>query len=387
MSELVDITMPVGQQEGTQSVIAKWLRKIGEPVKAHEPIIEISTDKVVMEVAAPEAGVLAEILQAENQSVQPGMVLGRIKKGAGQVVEVAGKVSTPQKSSAAQTDTNLSADDLSPAVRRLLRENKLSATAVPGTGRGGRITVEDVERFIASQVSKAGQRGKMLAHDHMRRAIAQHMVDSLKIAPHVTTVFEANLSKIIAHKKRLAPTLEAKGVKLSLTAYFVKAAATALQAYPQVNSRWHDDALELIEDANIGVATALEDKGLIVPVVRKAQKLSLEEVAEKLSAMVVRARDGKLETADVQDGTFTISNHGVSGSLFAAPIIINQPQSAILGIGKLENRVRAIEKGAEFEFKVEPTVYVTLTIDHRSLDGFVANSFLSKFVAELENWG
>ncbi|MBX7145293.1 MAG: 2-oxo acid dehydrogenase subunit E2 [Oligoflexia bacterium] len=386
MSDFIDVLMPTGQQEGTQSVVARWLKKVGEQVKAHEPLIEISTDKVVMEVSSPESGVLMEILQGENQSVQPGMLLGRIKRGDATDVSMpaALKANAPNSSSqqAASVD---SSQELSPAVKRLLQQHGLSASAVKGSGRGGRITVEDVERTVASGV-KPQLSGRRVPHDHMRRAIAQHMLDSVTTAPHVTTVFEANLSKVLAHKEKHALVLEKRGIKLSLTAYFVKAAAEALSAFPQVNSRWHDDAVEILDEVNVGIATALDDKGLIVPVVKGAQKLSLDEIAEKLQALVQKARVGKLDTADVQDGTFTISNHGVSGSLFAAPIIINQPQAAILGIGKLERRVRAVQAKNGYEFKVEPMMYVTLTIDHRSLDGFVANSFLAKFVSVLESW-
>ena len=217
----------------------------------------------------------------------------------------------------------------------------------------------------------------------MRKSIAQHMVQSAQTAPHVTSVFEVDLSAVIAHRDTHRAEFQAKGVNLPYTAYFVRASVEALRAVPEVNSRWHDDALEIFEDQNIGVATALEAGGLIVPVVHQAQKLDLFHTAQRLLDLTTRARSGKLDPKDVQGGTFTISNHGVSGSLLAAPIVINQPQSAILGIGRLERRVVVTESG---QFEARPKLYVTLTIDHRVLDGFLANAFLARFVEVLQAW-
>jgi 2-oxoglutarate dehydrogenase E2 component (dihydrolipoamide succinyltransferase) len=210
----------------------------------------------------------------------------------------------------------------------------------------------------------------------MRKRIAEHMVQSMATAPHVTAVFEADLSAVLRHR-------EAHGKAYTLTAYFVRASVTALQAVPEVNSRWRDDGLELFEDCNIGIGTALPEGGLIVPVVPKAQTLALADTARVLADLTERARAGKLVPSEVQGGTFTISNHGVSGSLLAAPIVINQPQSAILGIGKLEQRVKVASDGG---FTARPMVYVTLTIDHRALDGFQANAFLARWVEAIEQW-
>ena len=210
----------------------------------------------------------------------------------------------------------------------------------------------------------------------MRRSIAERMVKSVATAPHVTAVFEADLSAVIRHR-------EAHQKAFTYTAYFVRASVAALQAVPEVNSRWQDQGLELYDDCNIGIGTALPGGGLIVPVLRQAQDLDLAETARQLEDLTTRARAGTLEPRDVQGGTFTISNHGVSGSLLAAPIVINQPQSAILGIGKLEQRVRVAVGGG---FEARPMLYVTLTIDHRALDGFQANAFLSRWVEVVEQW-
>jgi 2-oxoglutarate dehydrogenase E2 component (dihydrolipoamide succinyltransferase) len=269
-------------------------------------------------------------------------------------------------------------------VRKLLKEHSLDASAIAGTGRDGRITHEDVMKHLEKKASPgAGAAGgRRVPHTQMRRSIAQHMVQSVATAPHVTTVFEADMSAVIADRDAKKADFEARGAKLTFTAYFVRAAVVALKAVPEANSRWHDDALEIFDDINIGVATALGSGGLIVPVILKAQELDLFGIAEKLQDLTDRARGEKLDARDVQNGTFTISNHGVSGSLVATPIIINQPQSAILGIGKLERRVVPASATGD-EVTVRPMCYVSLTIDHRVLDGFQANKFLTEYIAAL----
>jgi 2-oxoglutarate dehydrogenase E2 component (dihydrolipoamide succinyltransferase) len=210
------------------------------------------------------------------------------------------------------------------------------------------------------------------------------MVNSMSVAPHVTSIFDADLSAIAAHRGANKADFKSRGANLTYTAYFVAAAVEALKAVPEANSRWHDDHLEIFEDINIGVATALPKGGLIVPVIRKAQDMDLFAIAERLGDLTERARTAALDPKDVQAGTFTISNHGVSGSLVAAPIVINQPQVAILGVGKLERRVIVEDVNGKEEMVVKPMCYVTLTIDHRVLDGFQANQFLARFVEALE---
>jgi 2-oxoglutarate dehydrogenase E2 component (dihydrolipoamide succinyltransferase) len=376
---MTDIVLPTDQTEGTSNVVGKWFKAVGDPVSRNEPLLEIVTDKVTVEIAAPVAGVLAEILKPEGEAVEPGDVVGRI----GETVtpgEAKAPISAPAPSppapAAPPSDTTGDAE-LSPAVRRLLREHGLDAGQVKGTGRGGRITVQDVESFLGSTSRPAAQpSSRLVPHSAMRRSIADHMVKSVATAPHVTSVFEADLSAVIRHR-------EAHQKAFTFTAYFVRASVAALQAVPEVNSRWQDQGLELYDDCNIGIGTALPGGGLIVPVLREAQALDLPETARRLEDLTTRARAGTLEPRDVQGGTFTISNHGVSGSLLAAPIVINQPQSAILGIGKLEQRVRVAAGGG---FEARPMLYVTLTIDHRALDGFQANAFLSRWVEVIEQW-
>ena len=223
-----------------------------------------------------------------------------------------------------------------------------------------------------------------MPHTAVRKRIADHMVLSLlHTAPHVTTVFEANLSDVLQHRQRNKDDFARRGAPLTLTAYFLQAAVAGIRSVPEANSRWTDTALEIYDSMHIGVATAL-DTGLVVPVLRDVQSRDLFETARGLEELVSRTREGRLSTADVRGGTFTISNHGVSGSLVATPIVINQPQSAILGVGKLEKRAVVVTAAnGEERITIEPRCYVTLTIDHRVMDGHRANRFLQSFVEHL----
>lgn len=389
---LIDVVLPTDQAEGTETVMGTWFKQVGDSVMENEPLLEVSTDKVTVEIAAPAAGVLQEILKQEGEEIEPGMVLGRI--AAGTAAARSTPTSAPVPSAAPAVSTAVSREsasvtELSVAVRRMIEQHGLDAAAIQGTGRGGRITAQDVEQHIAAgdappTPASGGIPSHRVPHSAMRKRIAQHMVESTRVAPHVTSVFEADLSAVLRHKEIEA----AAGRKVTLSAYFVRAAVEGIAAVPEVNSRWHDDALQIWEDVNIGVATALEESGgLIVPVIRRAQTLSLDDTARILADLTTRARAGKLETKDVQSGTFTISNHGVSGSLFAAPIIINQPQSAILGVGKLVKRMMVEEAGGKETTAIRPMLSVSLTIDHRVLDGHQANRFLTRFVEVLESWG
>ena len=399
MTKKVDIILPEASQEGTESVIASWLKKIGDNVGLHEPILEISTDKVNVEVPSPASGVLIEILKHENEQINPGDVLGQIQlvgevpqQESPQSIDSTTEVPLDSKPAQPVFDDAVQETKLSPSVRRLVKQYELDVNQIHGTGRGGRISYTDVENYLKSfpvdqprETSIEQQTNKRIPHTPMRLSIARHMVESmLKTAPHVTAIFDADMSAVISHRENHKGEFQRDGVKLTYTAYFVKAVVNALHAVPEVNSRWHDNGLELIADCNIGVATAVEG-GLIVPVLHQAQNLDLLGIGKILQDLTNRARNNKLEQHEVQNDTLTITNHGVSGSLIATPII-NQPQSAILGIGKLEKRVVVSEVNGTDSIQIKPMIYVTLTIDHRSLDGFQANTFLSKFVEVLENW-
>jgi len=282
-------------------------------------------------------------------------------------------------------------------VRRLLSEQGLAAQDVPGSGEGGRITAQDVLRAAEGRRSQApapaGEShaeapaaARRVTHSAMRKRIAAHMLHSLNTAPHVTSVFEADMSAVLAHRQRHLAPFEARGVALTLSAYFIAAAVDAIRAVPEANSRWGQEALEIYDTINMGVAAALGGGGLIVPVLRGVEARDLFDIARGLNDLVKRARAQELTPADLRGGTFTVSNHGTSGSLLAAPIVINQGQAAILGIGKLEKRATVIEEAGAERVAVRPKCYVTLTIDHRALDAFQANAFLSRIVATLEQW-
>ena len=392
---MVDVTLPAEQSEGTEIVISLWFKAIGDRVAENEPLLEVSTDKVNVEIAAPASGTLAEILKKDGDKVEPGELVGRIALGDASASSSSAAKAAAERDSSPQADgvsrtpavgapvVADAAADLSPAVRRLLKENNLDPSVIVGTGRGGRITHHDVMNVGAKRAPSAIP-SRTVPHSQMRRSIAQHMVQSMSVAPHVTSVFDADLSAVVAHRDANKADFESRGAKLTYTAYFVAAAAEALKAVPEANSRWHDDRLEIFEDINIGVATALPNGGLIVPVIVKTQDLDLFTISQRLGNLTARARSGSLDPKDVQNGTFTISNHGVSGSLVAAPIVINQPQSAILGVGKLERRVVVEDVNGKEEMVIRPMCYVTLTIDHRVLDGFQANQFLTTFVEALE---
>ena len=412
MSAPIEIRAPAEQTEGTRSQLLRWLKRVGERVEENEPLIELETDKVTVEVAAPGSGVLAEVLKHEQDEIAPGELLGRIEAAAAQGTEArraapapapaAVAAPAPVAAGAAQRPRPADTAQASPAVRRLLAEHGLSAESVPGSGPGGRITVEDVLRASVSAHAAvpeapveapveappaATARSHLVPHTAVRRRIAQHMTASLlHVAPHVTTVFEADLTAVLRDRARQRDDFARRGAPLTLTAYFVQATVAAIRAVPEANSRWTESALEIFDDIHIGVATAVEGTGLVVPVLRDAQRRDLFEVAHGLEDLVSRARTGRLAPADVRGGTFTISNHGVSGSLLAAPIIINQPQSAILGVGKLEKRPVVVEEGDEQRIVVRPRCYVTLTLDHRVMDGHQANRFMQTFVDHLGGW-
>jgi 2-oxoglutarate dehydrogenase E2 component (dihydrolipoamide succinyltransferase) len=391
MSSIADVVAPPNA-EGTRATILRWCKAVGDTVVKDEPLLELETDKVTVEIPAPADGTLIEILKQVDADVTPDEVLARLSL----IGESAGPPRAAVRATAVASAAGSSGDGpaaagsdeshshLSPAVRRLLREHSIDAAAITGSGLDGRITAQDVERYVAASQPLAG--ASRIPHSAIRRRVAEHMARSVAEAPHVTTLFEADLSQVLAHRARNSAAYQSRGVHLTLTAYFVNACAKALQAHREVNATFHREALELHRDINIGVGTALGDKGLIVPVIHRAQSLDLFQIAQRLERLVAAARAGELTADDVRGGTFTISNHGVGGSLLAAPIIINQPQVAILGVGKVQRRVCVLPVGTEEEIAIRSMCYLTLTIDHRALDAFQANAFLSLIVSTLEQW-
>jgi 2-oxoglutarate dehydrogenase E2 component (dihydrolipoamide succinyltransferase) len=385
----VEIRMPSEQNEGTESFLVTWHRKPGEAVKAHEPVADITTDKVALEVAAPTDGVLAKTLKAPGDPVAPGELLALLETGAphdagGDVSNgtLPGKPAAPPQAGTPPPPAEAGARDLSPGVRRLVAEHGLDPAAIPVSGRGGRLSIGDVEAYLAARKAPAKPGSRFVPHSAMRRSIASHMARSLQSAPHVTAVFEADFTRVLADREARKAKASAAGDVPTLTAYLVRAAVRAIEKVPEANSRWHDDRLEIFEDANIGFGAATPDGGLIVPVIHKAQDLDLAGIASRLRVLTDKAREGKLEKGDVEGGTFTLSNHGIGGSLLAAPIVINHGQAAILGAGKLQRR--PVVNPATDVVEPRPMMYITLTIDHRVLDGHQTDSFLARLVEVIE---
>jgi 2-oxoglutarate dehydrogenase E2 component (dihydrolipoamide succinyltransferase) len=403
MSSIKDVLAPQNE-EGTRATILKWCKAVGDSVVKDEPLVELETDKVTVEVPAPAGGILIEVLKLESAEVSPDEVLARLRLPDESTLSKESKAATTAakvENSLAPANSRADSELLSPSVRRLLHEHHIAPGAINGTGRNGRVTAQDVTRHVsqatyvsaATEVSPATQvsaatrdPSALVPHTAIRRRVAEHMVRSLGEAPHVTTLFEADLSRVLKHRASHAKSFESRGARLTLTVYFISACVRALRMHPEVNATFRQDAMELHGDVNIGVGTALGDKGLIVPVIHRAQQLSMFEIAQRLQQAVEAARAGKLSPRDVRGGTFTISNHGVGGSLLAAPIVINQPQVAILGVGKVQRRVCVIDVDGSESIAVRPMCYLTLTIDHRALDAFQANAFLALVVKTLEQW-
>ena len=395
---MIEVRVP-DEQEGTKAVVRAWLKQIGDAVAENDPLVELETDKVTQEVPAPVAGVLAEIILDTDAVAVPGALLARIETENSSATPEAGSpaprsVSTPIDPAAPRPGPKEGPLEtrLSPSVRRACLQNGIDPSRIEGTGRNGRVTREDVDRAIAAvTVVSVGEpttaqprefSPEDIPHDRMRLAIAENMARAVAEQPHVTALFEADFSAVAAHKEAMAK----RGVKLSFTAYIVKAAAEAMAIAPAINGRWEPDRIAISPSINIGVGTSLGEKGLVVPVVKDAGELSLEQIGSRLDDLTRRARDGKLERSDVSGGSFTISNHGVSGSLLAAPIILHQGQAAILGVGKLQKRVVVREIEGQDALLIRPMAYVTLTIDHRVVDGHQTNAWLTRFVEILEGW-
>ncbi len=410
---LVEVRMPDEEKEGTEASLGRWLKQPGDLVSEHEPLVEISTDKVTLEIPAPASGILQAHSKVSGDTVLPGDLLGTIGTGVEStetVPHVRGKNgngtvppefvvdrNTPSGEPALQTARDEAMSTFSPVVRRLLAELGLDPQAIPKVSRGGRLTPDDLKAYLTAPSPAQAKTaippqsaehnistGRMVPHTPMRKSIASHMARSVQTAPHVTSVFEADLYNVLADREARKPATDGEAAP-SVTAYLIQAALKAIQLVPEVNSKWHDTHLEVFDHIHFGVGTALDTGGLVVPVLRDAQTMDLLTLSQNLREMTKKARSGKLTQADMDGGTFTLSNHGVSGSLMATPIILPHGQAAILGAGKLQKRVIVCETGGRELFRVRPMMYVTLTVDHRVLDGQQTNGFLTAFVAALEN--
>lgn len=394
---IIEIRMTEEQNEGTEASLGKWLKVSGDRVAEHEPLVEINTDKVTIEVAAPASGTIRDLLKTSGETVLPGDLLGTIDtEDATSSSDSIRNTSTPKPSPAAQLPASSKSETtttFSPVVRRMLTELNLDPQSISKVSRGGRITPADIAAHLSTKNPAAADAetdprfsGRRVPHTPMRRSIANHMARSVQTAPHVTSVFEADLHNVLADRAARKQAAPADGAP-SVTAYLIRAALAAIKIVPEVNSKWHDAYLEVFDHVNFGVGTALESGGLVVPVIRDAHSMDILELSRRLREMTDKARSGKLTQADMEGGTFTLSNHGVSGSLLATPIILPHGQAAILGAGKMQKRVIVCETGSRELFRIRPMMYVTLTVDHRVLDGQQTNGFLTAFVSALENPG
>jgi 2-oxoisovalerate dehydrogenase E2 component (dihydrolipoyl transacylase) len=409
--------------EGVEEVtVTKWLKKVGDSVNELEPLLEVNTDKVDTEIPAPASGTVLKIMAEEGLPAKVGAVLAFIGR-PGESVDVAGgqvsavkpqgveesrveKSVTPGTSPLAP-DTSRDIGFISPVVAKIAAEYGVNLQEVHGTGLNGRVTKNDVLAYVEGHKSNAknvssqvpipalqnltpgtGTQDTLIKHTVIRKQIAEHMVQSKHSSPHVLTVMEADMSRVAKHRAANKDIFARDGVKLTFTAYFMMAIVAGLKAYPTVNSSWTDDGILVHKDTNIGMATSLGEDGLIVPVVKGADNLSLLAMARAVNDLADRARGKKLQPDEVKGGTFTLTNHGISGSLLAFPII-NQPQCGILGVGAMQKRVVVIpaEGGTRDDaIAIRPMVYLSFVFDHRILDGASADWFLMKIKETLENW-
>ncbi len=402
--------------EGVDEVtVTKWLKQVGDSVKELEPLLEVNTDKVDTEIPAPASGIVLRIELAEGTPAKVGELLAIIgapgeQVGGSPVSSPPGtaepKIETP-KVIASQpsmtdypgTESNREVGFISPVVAKVAAENGVNLSQVQGTGLNGRITKNDVLAFVGNRKTPADHRpqtpavsrpssvvtpaagDQLIKHSTIRKQIAEHMVFSKATSPHVLTVMEADMTRVSKHRAENKSAFEKDGVNLTFTAYFMAAIVAGLKAYPLVNSSWSDEGVLVHKNINIGMATSLGEEGLIVPVIKGADNLSLLAMARTVNDLAARARSKKLQPDEVRGGTFTLTNHGISGSLFAFPII-NQPQCGILGIGAMQKRAVVIDDA----IAIRPMVYMSFVFDHRILDGALADWFLLKVKEILENY-
>lgn len=416
--------------EGVEELtITNWLKEVGDQVGEMESILEIETDKVVTEFPSPVAGTLLRIDVPAGSVVKVGSSMGLVGNASESMNETAQPAAIEEqptqiepvdepvdkavghKAAPVQEKTAEKSAFLSPLVRKMLDEHQIDPDQIEGTGSGGRITKQDVEGYLANPKQKVQRApepqpevkakplptivaavipsdvpGKLIPHTSTRKQIAARMVESVQTSPHVLTVMEVDMSRVLAHRKANKDKYAADGVNLTLTAYFVAALARALGNHKTVNATWTEEGIFTYADVNLGMAVALGEGGLIVPVIKQVQNLSLKGIAAQINDLSDRARSKKLKPEEVRGGTFTLTNHGTAGSLFAMPII-NQPQLGILGTGAMQKRAVVItDENGNDSIAIRPMVYLSLVFDHRAIDGESGDNFLMDVKQILEKW-
>lgn len=417
-----DVMMPQMGESITEGTVVKWLKKIGDTVKRDEPLFEISTDKVDAEIPSPTAGKLAEIKVTEGKTVPINTVVAVIETEAGDgAAAPAPKVEPPKAEEKKPVPQSADATRMitpkapptpipapqpagekhrsSPLVRKMAREHGIDVATLEGSGVSGRVTKQDILQVIEKGPAPAPAAGgpkpqvgltpqkitftgptEVVPMSPMRKKIAEHMVMSRRTSAHVTTVFDIDYHRVSQLRDKHKARYEAQGTKLTFMTFITKAVIDGLRAWPVVNASVDGENLVYKKDINIGIAVAL-DWGLIVPVLKKADEKSLVGISKGIADLADRARNKKLSPDDVQDGTFTITNPGVFGSLFGTPII-NQPQLAILGVGTIEKRVCVVND----MIAIRPKGYLAISYDHRVVDGAVADHFMNVVKKTIENF-
>jgi 2-oxoglutarate dehydrogenase E2 component (dihydrolipoamide succinyltransferase) len=406
------VFVPLLGESVEEVTVIKWLKKEGDSVNELEPLLEVNTDKVDTEIPAPASGTVLKIMAEEGLPAKVGAVLALIGK-PGEIVEsgqlkVDSRKSEPATAQTVQPSTinrppstaNQDLGFISPVVAKIAAEHGVNLQQVTGSGLNGRITKNDVLNFVESgklktadyrpQTTVSRQPSAVVApmmgdqlikHTTIRKQIAEHMVMSKHTSPHVLTVMEADMQRVVKHRSANKEIFARDGVNLTFTAYFMSAIVTGLKNYPVVNSSWSDEGVLVHKAINLGMATSLGEEGLIVPIIKNADNLSLLAMARAVNDLANRARTKKLQPDEVKGGTFTLTNHGISGSLFAFPVI-NQPQCGILGVGAMQKRVVVVDDA----IAIRPMVYLSFVFDHRILDGASADNFLMKVKETLEGW-
>jgi len=403
---MADIMTPALGESVTEATVARWTKKAGDAVRRDEVLVELETDKVSLEVVAPEDGVLSEIDAEEGATVVPGAVLGKVNAAAGATATKpaakpaaapapAAKTEPPPAQPAQAAPAPAPAADLplAPSVQRLVTENKLDAVSIPGSGKDGRITKGDALAALEARAAQVqapppvavtpreiGDREERVRMTRLRQTIARRLKEAQSTAAMLTTFNEVDMSAVMALRNQYKDVFEkTHGVRLGFMSFFVKACVFALKSVPDVNAEIDGTDLIYKNHYDIGVAVGT-DRGLVVPVLRDADGLSLAGIEKGIGALGKKARDGQLAMDDLQGGTFTISNGGVYGSLMSTPIL-NSPQSGILGMHKIQDRPMVVGG----QIVIRPMMYLALSYDHRVVDGQGAVTFLVKVKEHIED--
>ena len=396
----IEIVMPQMGESVAEGTVVTWLKKVGEAVARDEPLVAISTDKVDVEIPSPASGVLSQIVVEEGQIAPVGAVLAYLALEATTTAMRPGdrpseKAATPATGQTISAPAPPRAETWhSPAVLELAKEHGVDLAQVKGTGSEGRVTRRDVLNFVAQRTMAPSPslrgglqtpgpflRDQILPISHLRKTIAENMVRSKQIAPHVTQVHEVDVTAIARYREaNEAAFSQTHGVHLTFVPFVIKAVVDALQASPLLNASYTDEGIVLKKAVHIGIAVALED-GIIVPVIRDADKKDFHRLAKESVDLAVRAREKRLSPQDVQQGTFTVNNFGAFGALIGTPIIV-QPQVGILGFGRVVKRPVVIDDA----IVIRSMVFLCLSYDHRLIDGAYAGAFLNRVQADLEGF-